>query len=317
VSKVPKIAPQPEDFVFSGGTGRSGTTIVGKLLGRHSSIRASKPLEIKFLAANGGLLDLTYGRRDFIEMKKRKSLAYRILSHWETFTRMELERKFRERLLNDWWDRESIEGKGPGLSSGVTIEVRNSALDEFMKRRKKSPEEAARRFLEVMVSKQFNNEGEPIWIDTSPPNIFNADRIVKLLPKAKFIHMMRDGRNTIASVLKEHWGPQDPLQAIHWWKNRIISSHRALGKVPRESVIEIQLEELAHFNRESEYERLLDFLGLEDEPKIRNYFESEVDGERVIAQKWRDEIKEPKFEAKFYKIHKELHDLGIRTALYE
>lgn len=311
------MAPLPEDFVFSGGTGRSGTTIVGKLLGRHSSIRASKPLEIKFLAGNGGLLDLTYGRRDFIEMKKRKSFAYRFLSHSKTFTRMELERKFRERLLNDWWNRESIAGKGPGLSTGVTIEVRDSALDEFMKTRKKNSEEAARRFFEAMVSEQFNNEGEPIWIDTSPPNIFNADRIVRLLPGAKFIHMMRDGRNTIASVLKEHWGPQDPLQAIHWWKNRIISSHRALGKVPRESVIEIQLEELAHFNRESEYKRLLGFLGLEDEPKIRKYFESEVDGERVIAQKWREEIKEPKFEAKFRKVHKELHDLGIRTALYE
>lgn len=317
MSQVSGIALLPEQVVFSGGTGRSGTTIIGKLLGRHSAIRASKPLEIKFLAANGGLVDLTYGRRDFIEMKKRKSLAYRLLSHSKTYSRIELERKFRERLLNDWWERETVEGKGPGLVSGIPVEIRDTALEEFIKTRKRNPEAAAKKFFEVMISAQINNEGEPTWIDTSPPNIFNADRIATLLPGAKFIHLKRDGRNTIASVLKEHWGPKDPLQAIHWWKNRIISSHRALGKVPQASFIEVQLEELAHFDRESQYGRLLDFLGVEDEPKIRKYFDSEVDGERVTAQRWRDEITEPKFEAKFRKVYKELQDLGINTALYD
>jgi len=310
-------APVPDQLIFSGGTGRSGTTIIGKLLGHHSSIRISRPIEIKFLAGNAGLLDLTYGRRDFVEMKKRKSLIYRILSTSKSFSQLELERKFRERLLNDWWQRERIEGKGPGLESGVSAEIRDQALETFMSLRRRDPEGAAIRFFETMVSSQNNNQGEPIWIDTSPPNIFNADRIYRLLSRAKFIHMKRDGRNTIASVLKEHWGPTDPIKAIFWWKNRIISSHQALQRVPRRNVIEIQLEEFAHFDRENQYQRLLAFLEIDDEPGIRGYFESKVEGNRVISSKWRDEITDPEFESKFEQVYKDLLNSGIETLRYD
>jgi len=307
----------PNQIIFSGGTGRSGTTIIGKLLGQHSLIRVSRPIEIKFLAGNAGLLDLTYGRRDFVEMKKRKSWTYRAITTSKFFSRLELERKFRERLLNDWWHREEIAGKGPGLESGVSVETRDQAFAAFMSGRHKDPEGAAIRFFETMVAAQNNNHGEPVWIDTSPPNIFNADRISRLFPQAKFIHMKRDGRNTIASVLKEHWGPTDPIKAIFWWKNRIISSHQALQRVPRENVIEIYLEEFAHFDRENQYQRLLTFLEIEDEPGIRSYFDGKVEGDRVIAQKWRDEITHPEFESKFEQVYRELVAAGIETVRYE
>lgn len=308
---------QATNLVFSGGTGRSGTTIIGKLLGKHEDVRASKPLEIKFLAANAGLLDLTYGRRDFVEMKKRKSWPYRLLALSPLLARFQLERKFRERLLHDWWERGSIPGKGSGLSSGVSVEVRDIALKEFLRDRRRDPELAALQFFKKMVESQSNNHGESTWIDTSPPNIFNADRIHSLLPQAKFIHMKRDGRNTIASVLKEHWGPTDPLAAIHWWKNRIIASHRALTLVPKDRVIEIQLEEFAHFDREAQYRRLLNFLSLHDSPKMRDFFESEIDGKRVIEPRWRVEIQESKFREKFKKVHGELIEMGINTTLYD
>lgn len=307
---------RPKDLVFSGGTGRSGTTIIGKLLGRHPIVRASKPLEIKFLSANAGLLDLTFGRRDFIEMKKRKSFVYRLLSLSSRFATAEMERKFEERLFDDWWERGSISGKGSGLSSSLSTEVRDEAYSVFIKARRKDPKSAAIEFFYTLIESQSNNNGEPIWIDTSPPNIFNADRIHILFPNAKYVHMKRDGRNTIASVLKEHWGPRDPLAAIHWWKNRIIASKKALTKVPQSQVIEIQLEEFAYYDREAQYERLLGFLNLVDSPSIRNYFETEVDGKRVIASRWQEEISEPKFLKKFNSVHRELCELGIDTALY-
>jgi len=314
---VIKEVKQSTKLIFSGGTGRSGTTIIGKLLGRHPEVRLSQPVEIKFLAANAGLIDLTFGRRDFIELKKRKSWSYRLLSRVPGFTEWSLAQNFRRRLRHDWWDSGTVPGKGVGLSSGVSVEIREEAYERFKRERRRDPRSAALTFFWKMIESQSNNQGEPNWIDTSPPNIFNADRIHSLLPEARFIHMKRDGRNTIASVLKEHWGPSDPMAAIYWWKNRIIASHQALAKVPEGQVIEIQLEELAQFDRESQYQRLLGFLELSDAPAMREYFDHEVKGERVVAARWQEELNEAKFLDRFRKVHRELADLGIEAKLYD
>ena len=48
--------------VFVGGTGRSGTTVMGDLLGKHPDVRTSTPIEIKFLSNRSGLLDVVFGR---------------------------------------------------------------------------------------------------------------------------------------------------------------------------------------------------------------------------------------------------------------
>ena len=53
--------------VFVGGTGRSGTTVVGDLLGNHSKIRTSTPIEIKFLTNKSGLVDVVFGYSSEIE----------------------------------------------------------------------------------------------------------------------------------------------------------------------------------------------------------------------------------------------------------
>ncbi len=51
-----------DDVILTGGTGRSGTTIVGLLISRHSQIALSRPTEIRLLTDGNGLLDLHLGR---------------------------------------------------------------------------------------------------------------------------------------------------------------------------------------------------------------------------------------------------------------
>ena len=50
VKLVTEFNPIP---IFIGGTGRSGTTIVGDLLNEHPEVRTSLPTEIKFLSNPG------------------------------------------------------------------------------------------------------------------------------------------------------------------------------------------------------------------------------------------------------------------------
>lgn len=63
--KIHKVVP-----VFVGGTGRSGTTVMGDLLGKHPDVRTSTPIEIKFLANRSGLLDVVFGRDEDVARTK-------------------------------------------------------------------------------------------------------------------------------------------------------------------------------------------------------------------------------------------------------
>ena len=47
--------------VFSGGIGRSGTTIVGQILRKHPNLFSGAPNEVRFITEVYGLLDLAYG----------------------------------------------------------------------------------------------------------------------------------------------------------------------------------------------------------------------------------------------------------------
>ena len=66
MSNLPLMYSSERDFsdvILTGGTGRSGTTIIGKLLSRHSQIGLSCPAEIKMHVAGNGLLDLYLGNK--------------------------------------------------------------------------------------------------------------------------------------------------------------------------------------------------------------------------------------------------------------
>lgn len=201
--------------LFSGGTGRSGTTIVGKLLSRHPEVRGGRPYEVRFIHESFGLLDLCYGVERFESSWKRwaSSLYIGLISPRK---RKFFFDKFETHMRGKWWERTNRLNESTGLHRSIT----RSSLDEMIEiLRIQFPRnhiQASRNFFHDFLERQKHNHGEKFWIDTSPLNISSADRIYLLLPEAKFIHMKRDGRDTIASVLKENWGPESPKAALRW-----------------------------------------------------------------------------------------------------
>ena len=61
---------EPADLVFVGGTGRSGTTVLSHLLGRHSRFRAV-PIECRFHCNPKGLADVVGGRATVDEFLRK------------------------------------------------------------------------------------------------------------------------------------------------------------------------------------------------------------------------------------------------------
>lgn len=278
--------------VFSGGTGRSGTTIIGKLLGRHSLVKCGKPYEIKFLTEIFSLTDLAYGMRSFdrdeLSRKSWLYLKFRPLESYEVRLK-----KFEDRMLGNWYKRDNRLEKESGLHRGISKRKLQMLLSDLRYDAKSDLEGACRTFFTEFVGEQRQYEGEPYWMDTSPPNIMNARNIFRLLPSAKFIEMQRNPLDTIASVMREKWGPNDFESTVKWWLRRTETAATALESIPDDQKLIIQLEDLVIHQRDVTYRKMLDFLGLEDELEVRSYFENQMQAEKMNENRWRKDFPKP------------------------
>jgi hypothetical protein len=295
--------------VFVGGTGRSGTTVVGDLLGLHQDIRTSVPIEIKFLANKSGLLQLVFGRDApdsekkiaLLDLRKRRR---RWISKREKFKKIQAE--FLDRIWNTWWDIDAPPPHGRGLQSGITKQQLEKLLATLIFELRINRVWAARRFMRNFISSQAAHRGQKYWVETTPLNIAQAERILKIFPNALFINMVRDPRDVIASLLTKNWGPTTPLEGIEWIQKRLIDAHHALRTIPAKQQITIALEDLAINNREQSYQALLTFLGLQDDPAMRAFFETELTPQAATSGRWKSEITSPEFLSAYAELEKRL-----------
>lgn len=306
-SRTHKVRP-----VFVGGTGRSGTTVMGDLLGSHKDIRTSIPIEIKFLANKSGLLHLVFGR-DKSDQKENVSLLNvtgRIRKRRRAKQALvKIEAEFLDRMWNDWWDIDAPPPHGRGLHSGISKQRLQELLDRLIKDLRINRVWAARRFMRDFISSQEDHGDQKYWVETTPLNVAQARRIKKLFPNALFINMVRDPRDVIASLLTKNWGPTTPVEGLEWIEKRLIDGHKALREIPSKQQITIALEDLAIHNRENTYQSILTFLGLPDDPAMRHFFESELTPQAATSGRWKTEIATPEFLAGYAELEKKLHKL--------
>lgn len=301
--------------VFVGGTGRSGTTVMGDLLGKHPDVRTSTPIEIKFLSNRSGLLDVIFGRDDSLNRKKDSVSVI----HFRTYRKRKLREKeklanilaeFEDQVWNKWWDIDAPPPHGRGLISGISRPNLEKLMTALRRDLKINRIWAARRFMKRFITLQDEAGSEKYWVETTPMNIPTADKLLKLFPNALFITMVRDPRDVIASLLTKNWGPTTPMEGLTWIEKRLTDGHNALKAVPTKQKITIALEDLAIDNREETYRRLINFLGITDSPQMRKFYEEELTPENATSGRWEKEISSSEFNAAYLQLEKYLRELS-------
>lgn len=305
MSNLPLMYSSERDFsdvILTGGTGRSGTTIIGKLLSRHSQIGLSCPAEIKMHVAGNGLLDLYLGNK----VGRYKSLMVTKGLHLK---------RFHYRLFNDWWERDSKLGEVTGLVQGIELNELQGLFYDLKTLWKKDQKSAARKFMRAFIDSQKLRSGKYFWIETTPINLFRATEMAEFLPGTRFIHMVRDGRDVIASVLRENWGPKTYEEGLIWYRRRmrrILINTKSLG----DEVLTLCLEDLTLSKREESLSKLFYFLNLKSEAKLVDYFNSEVKAEKVNKGRWQNEVRNiERFNQEYFRIVEELKGIDSSVPL--
>ena len=272
--------------VFVGGTGRSGTTVTAKLLGAHPACHAL-PIEVRFITDPGGLCEVAQGRTTFPQ--------------------------FRRKLLRHWFHRQLANGEERGLYRVLDQRAVEDALPILRGGLARDPWRASEAFVHAMLDPIAAASGADRWVEMTPPNVHGAPAILRMFPDMQLIHSVRDGRDVACSVAPLGWGPSTAEAALDWWAESLEDAFAACDQLPGDRVLIVQLEDLVGRDREHQLARLCEFVGLDIDPAMRAYFESDVTAERAHVGRWRDDIlgdRIPAFEAQHAALVARLRERG-------
>jgi hypothetical protein len=256
---------------FVGGTGRSGTHIVARLMGSHGKLKAI-PVECRFHTDERGFPGLLEGR----------------------VTRA----AFVRRLRGFWW-RGFQTNRMRGLYRFVPRERFDTAVAAFEERFDAEPEAACRQLLLDLLLPEAEASGAVAIVEQSCETISQAPTLLRLFPEAGFIHVVRDGRDASASRVSQTRGilyPRTRAQGLEWWEGRMREMDAGARAVPADQLLEISLDELLAEGTPEDLRRITGIAGLGAGRRMRRFFRLRMSAERANSERWLEGLSERKRE---------------------
>ncbi len=243
------------ELIFVGGAAHSGTSAVARLLDAHPRLLAL-PAAARFHSDDRGMPALLAGQIPLDEFVGQ----------------------FRDR----WWN-----GAG-GLGEVGDPSLLERELGGFEDAYHRDPLAACR---ELFLSLTAPLSGEHGLVETSPGNLRQAQALVRLFPEARFVHVVRDGRDVAAAP-----DGTGLAAGIQDWAGKLREIDAAIRgeedgaahPVAPESLALVVLDELVAGERAGSYEELLGVLALDDDPAMRWVLDQELGPQQVGRGRWRE-----------------------------
>jgi len=232
------------------GTGRSGTNITKAIFARHSKV-ATLPFEYRIMIDPEGVIDFynsfSKSWSPFAADKKIKNLEQFLLPKskqkgLKTFLGKivkiidptglkitapeyfgwELEKwipgyEAHVHQLIDQLKSFEFSGRWPGSKSFS----RNNQLCFSDKYNDEQLIPILRTFITNTTNSILSKQEREVFVEDNTWNILYAGEILKILPQARLLHLVRDPRDVIASFIKQKWCPDNLDNAITFYKSII------------------------------------------------------------------------------------------------
>ena len=126
----------------------------------------------------------------------------------------------------------------------------------------------ARRALRAFYEAYAERAGKRRWGEKTPAYAKCMVKIQSALPEARFVHLIRDGRDIVLSRRRSSEDPPSPSRVASRWKQRI---ERAREQAPKlRHYLEVRYEDLV-LDTEPTLRRICEFIELDFEPQILDY----------------------------------------------
>ncbi len=280
-------------IIFVGGTGRSGTHVVAKFLGRHKRLTAIG-VECRFHVEDKGfpgLLDGSVTKEQFLK-----------------------------RLRGFWW-RGNINGRDRGMFRFVPEDRFEEAVAKFDAAfDPESPEAACRElFIDLLWPRAIEKQASGL-IEQSCDTIAAAPTLLRLFPEARFVHVIRDGRDSSASRVSQTKGrvyPRTRMQGIRWYDKRMRRIEEGARHIPKDRLMQVSLEGILTPPRHDDAREVTRFVGVRFGRRMRRYFFAQMDHYNANTARWKQglsERKHRKIEARYVEVIEGFERDGVSSA---
>lgn len=269
--------PADPQLLFIGGTGRSGTHVLSQLLGSHS--RYSRvPIEARFHVNPQGFPDLLAGKASPEQFVRKLQRFW-----WKRIRAGEVAPVLARRI--------AFGRKVRGLHKVVERDRFDAAVAEFERCQADDLDLACRNLFLDLLWPIAAAEGKPGLIEMSCFTVAESPTLVRLFPEAKILHTVRDGRDAGSSKVSKRQKrshPRDGAEGLRWWEGRLRKIEAGVRELPPGKLHTVSLDEIVAGDREAVYAGLLEFLELDDEPAMRQFFEVEMSASAAHKERWRE-----------------------------
>lgn len=171
--------------IFIVGCPRSGTTVLASVLNRHAKIASATETHFfNFVSKNN------YDWKHFDLDAFKRLLDESRISDFTSLIKVG-EEALIQQFMNSTADK-----------SESKLEV-----DDFYKKQ----------VFDILMNTLLEKRNKTRFCEKTPQHLHNVQEILRLYPKAKFIHIVRDGRDTVNSLLKMPWRPDGLVNNARFW----------------------------------------------------------------------------------------------------
>lgn len=288
-----KLAERITPITFVGGTGRSGTHIVSRFLGRHMRL-TSIGVECRFHTDDDGFPGLIDGSVPVDAFVKR---------------------------LRGFWFKGRMRGRDRGMFRFLSEERLEWAIRRFEEGFDSAePEPACRQLFIDLLWQQAAKKRSSGLIEQSCDTIAQAPVLMRLFPEAKFIHVVRDGRDASASRVSQTRGlsyPRTRNQGIQWFERRLRRIEEGAREIPEEKLFQVSLEEILTPPRHEAAKEVTRFVGVRFGRRMRRFFYAKMDLYSANTERWREgtsERKQRSIDQRYEEMLERLEGDGVSSA---
>ncbi len=123
-----------------------------------------------------------------------------------------------------------------------------------------APADAYRFVAEAPYAAYAAKHGKPGWADKTPHYVHHIDHLLRVWPQARFVVLVRDGRDVALSLRRMPFGPNNAWAAAQWWARGIRAGRRAAEQHPG-AVLTVRYEDIAT-DPHTEIPRICEFFGI-------------------------------------------------------